>query len=193
MASNKEKLEELYKKYKNCTKCDLGNSGRKNIVFGDGNPNAKIMFIGEGPGKDEDLQAKPFVGRSGKLLRSTIKSVQIDSNDIYITNIVKCRPPNNRVPSPTETKMCKSILLFMQIKIIKPRLICTLGASALNTIICAGNQKHKISKIHGKVFIKNETRFIPLFHPAYILRNQTKLPIFKLDLETVKAELKKIS
>src|SRR5205823_4093975 len=126
---------ELYKPYKKCLQCPLGTLGRTNVVFGEGNSDADLMLIGEAPGRYEDEQSKPFVGRSGKLLNRTLELVGLKRNDVFITNIVKCRPPNNRKPLPLESTTCKNILLFNQIKIIRPHIICTLGASALQGFI----------------------------------------------------------
>jgi len=173
----KKLLEKLYQPYKNCQECPLSKLGRKNVVFGRGNPNAKIMFIGEAPGKDEDLEGKPFVGKSGKLLTKALKIVGIDENKIFITNIVKCRPPNNRQPEINEISICSKILLNKELDIIKPKIICTLGAIPtkffLNKIL---NEKDiKMTKINGQLFEYNkDTKIIPIFHPAYILRNKNK-------------------
>src|SRR5437870_4631307 len=115
-----ELLDKLYAPYKKCMECPLGNLGRTHVVFGEGNPDADLMFIGEGPGKEEDEQGRPFVGRSGKLLNHIFEIIGIHRKNVFITNIVKCRPPNNRKPLPIESNTCKSILLLNQIKIIRP-------------------------------------------------------------------------
>lgn len=174
-------LNNLYAPYKNCTLCPLGNMGRKNIVFGRGNPDAKLLLIGEGPGKEEDLQGAPFVGRSGKLLSKTLYALGINQEEIYITNIVKCRPPNNRTPSTSEALTCTTLLLEQQIHIIHPRVICTLGSSALQFLL---RQPINISKNRGKLHKYKNFKLFPTFHPAYILRNDTKLKEFTEDLQT---------
>jgi uracil-DNA glycosylase family 4 len=168
MSSKKTLLENLYNKFSNCQQCPLGNLGRKNIVFGAGNPESTIMLIGEGPGEQEDLTGKPFVGRSGQLLTKLLGVVGIDRSAIFISNIVKCRPPNNRKPTPIETMTCTNLLLFEQIKIIKPLVIGTLGATALEGFRL---RPVKITAERGLKFCWNNIPIIPTFHPAYLLRN----------------------
>lgn len=141
-------LEQLYEPYKKCLACPLGFLGRKNVVFGEGNPDANIMFIGEGPGAQEDIQGKPFVGRSGQLLNTTLSKLGIDREKVFITNIVKCRPPQNRRPQKIEIQTCKTLLLLNQIAIIAPKVICTLGSSALEGLL---EKKIQITKIRGKI------------------------------------------
>lgn len=177
-------LDILYKRYAGCTACPLGTLGRQNIVFGEGNPDATLMFIGEGPGQDEDVQGRPFVGRSGQLLTKTLESVGISRKDVFITNIVKCRPPNNRKPFPIESTTCKKLLLVNQIKIIRPRIICTLGASAIAGLL--DREDIKITAMRGKPLIFEGITIFPTYHPAYILRNPAELPTFRQDLLTVK-------
>lgn len=175
-------LDQLYAPLTNCHQCPLGSMGRSTVVFGKGNPNARIMLIGEAPGKDEDIQGKPFVGRSGKLLNEVLQTVGIQPEDTYITNIVKCRPPENRAPLPVEASACKKLLLHYQIQIIQPKVICTLGATAINYLL---EEDLKITKIRGtKLQFKNVT-IIPTYHPAYILRNKSQLIALKNDLEMV--------
>lgn len=174
-------LNELYAPYQHCTRCPLGYLGRTQVVFGQGNADANIIFVGEGPGKEEDLQGKPFVGRSGMLLTKTLLSLGIERDSVFITNIVKCRPPNNRTPTNIEATTCKDLLLVKQIKIIKPRVICTLGSSPLQSLI---NQKIKITQTRGEVIPYNkEIIIIPTYHPAYILRSSSKLPLFIADIK----------
>ncbi len=182
---NKKKLllENLYAQYQNCTACPLGFQDRKNIVFGYGNSNALIMFIGEGPGKDEDEQGKPFVGRSGKLLTKILEPVGIKREDVFITNVVKCRPPQNRKPLSVESKTCKNLLLFKQINIIKPKIICTLGASALEALI---EQPIKISQIRGTIIHHKTLTILPTYHPAYLLRNRKEIEKFISDMKKLK-------
>lgn len=173
-------LDQLYAPYKKCLACPLGGLGRTNIVFGTGNPDATLMFIGEGPGRDEDAQGKPFVGRSGKLLNKVFETIGITRDDIFITNIVKCRPPNNRRPAPIESSTCKKLLLFKQIQIIRPQVICTLGSAALEGLL---EQKVKISKARGTTLEFRSTKVVPAFHPAYILRNSSKLNYLVEDIQ----------
>lgn len=175
-------LDQLYKPLTNCQQCPLASQGRTNVVFGKGNPDATIMLIGEAPGADEDLKGRPFVGRSGKLLDQLLRAIGVQPEDTYITNIVKCRPPNNRAPLPTEASTCKKLLLRHQIKIIQPRVICTLGSIAINHLL---DKEVKISKVRGTVLHFKTVTVIPTYHPAYILRNQTQLPTLASDLELV--------
>jgi uracil-DNA glycosylase family 4 len=174
-------LDALYAPYKKCTRCPLGTQGRTQVVFGEGNPDARLMFIGEGPGADEDAQGRPFVGRSGKLLTRIIESTGLTREDVFITNIVKCRPPNNRKPLPTESTTCKQLLLLKQIKIIRPKVICTLGSSALSGLI--NDDTVKITRARGTPIPFEDSIIIPAYHPAYILRNQKELPLLIADIQ----------
>ncbi len=172
-------LEALYAPYKNCSLCPLS-SERTNVVFGRGNPDASLLLLGEGPGRDEDLKGLPFVGRSGKLLSKTLSSLQIDEQSVYITNIVKCRPPNNRTPLSNEIAICRKLLLEEQLKIIRPKIICTLGASALKALI---KTSKGISKVRGDLHPYKDLSILPTYHPAYILRDYSRLSIFAEDLK----------
>lgn len=160
--------------------CPLGGLGRTNVVFGDGNPDAHLMLVGEGPGREEDEQGKPFVGRSGKLLNRIFEIIGIARRDLFITNIVKCRPPNNRKPLPNESRTCKNLLLINQIKIIRPKVICTLGSAALEGLL---EQEVKITKIRGKQQIFEGILLIPTYHPAYVLRNPKELEFLTDDIK----------
>lgn len=173
-------LEQLYEPYRYCTMCPLGTLGRTNVVFGEGNPDAQLMFIGEGPGADEDAQGRPFVGRSGKLLTQTLHKAGIDRATIFITNIVKCRPPGNRLPTEEESTTCKNLLLIKQIKIIRPQIICTLGSLALQSLV---GSNYKITQTRGKLINTDLATIIPTYHPAYILRNPTAMPLFEQDIK----------
>lgn len=175
-------LNQLYEPYKKCIACPLGTLGRTNIVFGEGNPDAKLMFIGEGPGREEDAQGRPFVGRSGKLLNHTLETLGINRQEIFITNIVKCRPPGNRKPTPIESKTCKTLLLLNQIKIIRPQAICTLGSAAIQGLL---EKEVKITKMRGTKMIVDSITVIPTYHPAYILRNPKEYQLFENDIEKV--------
>lgn len=160
-------LAELYKKNDTPGTCPVKTNACTKIVWGEGNPNARIMFIGEAPGRDEDEQGRPFVGRSGQLLNKCIQAAGLTRSDVFITNIVKCRPPNNRKPLPAEVAFFKPILLH-EIKIIRPTIICTLGSSALEALI---NTPFSITKIRGKIISFEGTNLMPAYHPAYVLRN----------------------
>lgn len=181
-------LDKLYEPYKNCVQCPLGFLGRTQVVFGEGNPDAELMFVGEAPGKDEDLQGKPFVGKSGQLLNRALGLVGISRNDVFITNIVKCRPPNNRVPAPLEIATCTKLFLFNQIKIIRPKIICTLGSIALNAL---AESPQQITKVRGTILEKDGFTIIPTFHPAYILRNQLQATVWLQDFKYIKEQLSK--
>jgi DNA polymerase len=173
-------LEKLYEPYKKCMSCPLGKLGRQTIVFGEGNPDAQFIIIGEAPGQKEDEQGRPFVGRSGKLLTNILTSLGINREEIFITNIVKCRPPQNRKPTALESKTCKDILLINQINIIKPKVICTLGSSAIEALL---EKPIKMSEVHGKQLVFGTSIIIPTYHPAYILRNQKMTADFKHDIQ----------
>lgn len=182
-----ELLDKLYAPYHHCKACPLGFQGRKNVVFGEGNPDAQLLFVGEGPGKEEDILGRPFVGRSGKLLDKILELAALKREEVFIANIVKCRPPGNRKPLPIESTTCKNLLLFNQIKIIQPQLICTLGSSALEALI---EQKVTITKMRGTIIKKNGMTILPTYHPAYILRNRKQSEIFTNDIKKAKAFLK---
>jgi uracil-DNA glycosylase len=152
------------------------------IVFGEGNPDATILFIGEAPGRDEDEQGRPFVGRSGKLLNRALFLVGLQREDVYITNIVKCRPPGNRTPFPEELKTGKEQLLLKQIEIIDPVVICTLGAAALCGLT---EQPYKITAIRGQPIDFDGRILLPTYHPAYVLRNQAVAQTFLSDIKKV--------
>ena len=161
------KLKELEEICKNCTLCDLSKT-RTNVVFGEGNHNAKLMFIGEGPGEMEDKTGRPFVGRAGQLLTKIIENVlNLKREDVYIANIVKCRPPNNRVPTIEEANTCKPYLL-KQIEIINPKILVCLGKTAFMYLM---NSDMPISKVRGQIFEYKGKKVIPTFHPSYLLRN----------------------
>jgi uracil-DNA glycosylase len=184
----KHLLEELYKPYANLKNCPVNTQGCTKLVFGEGNPNADLMFIGEAPGKDEDMLGHPFVGRSGKLLNHCLQQLGVKREDVFITNVVKCRPPENRKPLPSEVAFFKPILLH-EIKIVRPSVICTLGSSALEALF---NEPFSMTKIRGKLLSFEGIPLVPTFHPAYILRNQAAEPEFKHDL-AIAVELAKAS
>lgn len=150
-----------------CTRCKLAHK-RIHIVFGEGNPDARLMFIGEAPGREEDIQARPFVGDAGTLLTRLIEKMGLQREDVYIANIVKCRPPMNRDPEKDEIAQCRGFL-ERQIDIIRPDVIMTLGRIATSTL--TGNENLKITVIRGSVFDYRGIPLVPTFHPAYLIRN----------------------
>lgn len=158
------KLTELANKIKVCKKCRLWKN-RINAVPGEGNLKAKIMFVGESPGRKEDETGKPFIGMAGVFLDQLFKKYKIKRKDVFITSVIKCRPPKNRNPKPDEIKVCKNYLT-KQIKLIKPKAIVLLGNIALKTLL----DKKKMTEVHGKIFIKNKIKYIPTFHPAAGMR-----------------------
>jgi DNA polymerase len=165
-------LSALANKYNSCQNCGLGKT-RTNLVFGSGLSNSTVMFIGEGPGADEDAQGEPFVGRAGRLLTKMIKSIGIERQDVYITNIVKCRPPENRNPTPAEISCCLPILK-QQIELVNPKLIVTLGNVPTKTLI---PELPGITKAHGKIMQYGNWKMLPTFHPSYLLRNRSAMPL----------------
>ncbi len=150
-----------------CTKCKLSQK-RTHIVFGEGNPDARLMFIGEAPGREEDVQARPFVGEAGMLLTRLIEKMGLKREEVYIANIVKCRPPMNRDPEKDEIQQCREFL-ERQIDIIRPDIIMSLGRIAASALM--GNEKLKITAIRGKIFDYRGIPLVPTFHPAYLMRN----------------------
>ena len=151
---------------KDCLKCPLGKT-RNNIVLGSGNPNAKIIFVGEAPGKEEDLQGLPFVGRSGKLLDKMLNAINLSRNDVYILNVLKCRPPNNRDPLSSEIEKCEPYLK-KQLELIKPKLIVSLGRISAMTIL---RTKDSLTNMRKKIFNYEGIDFLVTYHPAALLRN----------------------
>jgi uracil-DNA glycosylase family 4 len=152
-----------------CTRCNLSRS-RTRIVFGQGNPHARLMFVGEGPGQEEDLAGEPFVGAAGQLLTRIIDAIKLRREEVYIANVVKCRPPGNRRPEPLEIATC-SPFLRRQIGSVQPLFICTLGGCAAQTLL---NTQEPISRLRGRFFDYEGIRVLPTFHPAYLLRNPEK-------------------
>ncbi|MDP7463487.1 MAG: uracil-DNA glycosylase [SAR324 cluster bacterium] len=179
-----DSLADLEKKYCTCQRCPLGDT-RKKFVFGSGNSKARLLFIGEGPGADEDAQGLPFVGRAGRLLTSMIEVIGIDRPDVYVTNIVKCRPPGNRNPTPEEIACCQPIL-DQQVSLINPDLIVTLGNVPLKTLIPGSPG---ITKVRGQRMSYQRWPLIPTFHPAYLLRNRNALDQAWEDFRSFGAQL----
>jgi uracil-DNA glycosylase family 4 len=179
-----ESLEQLDKTICGCLNCPLG-STRTKFVFGVGNPEADIMFIGEAPGADEDAQGIPFVGRAGKLLDKMLIEVGLRRDDVYIANILKCRPPNNRDPEPDEIDQCEPYL-HAQIKLIKPKVICSLGRIAGQTLL---KTNMTLGAMRGRWFDYRGIKFMVTYHPAAILRSQSYMPAAMDDLKKLKAEV----
>lgn len=179
--------EELELACKNCNKCKLCKQ-RHNVVIEEGNRNAKIMFIGEGPGADEDAQGIPFVGKAGRLMNMALAGIGIKREELYITNIVKCRPPENRNPEKEEADSCKEYLQS-QINMVKPKIIVLLGSVALKNIL---GEEYGITKSRGIWVEKNGIKYMPTFHPAALLRDDNKKIAFWKDLKTVKQEIEKL-
>jgi uracil-DNA glycosylase family 4 len=167
-----------------CTRCKL-HKGRTQIVFGVGNPEADLMFVGEAPGRDEDLQGFPFVGRAGQLLTKIIEAIALKREDVYIANVIKCRPPENRNPEPDEVETCEPFL-FRQIDIIKPKVIVALGKFGAQTLL---RTLDPISRLRGRVFDYRGAKLIPTFHPAYLLRNPSSKREVWEDMKLVRSLL----
>jgi len=165
-SASQKSLQELYSTVCGCMRCPLGQS-RTKFVFGDGNPQADIMFIGEAPGADEDRQGLPFVGRAGQLLTKMIKAIELHREDVYIGNILKCRPPGNRDPKQEEIEKCEPILI-RQIEIIKPKIICALGRISGQTLL---RTKSSLTALRGKVHDYRGVKLMVTYHPAALLRN----------------------
>ncbi|MFO0773988.1 MAG: uracil-DNA glycosylase [Nitrospiraceae bacterium] len=178
-------LEQLRDSLHDCRRCKLATLGRSQVVFGVGNPQASIMFVGEAPGFHEDQKGEPFVGAAGKLLNDLLASAGLSRSDIYIANVIKCRPPNNRDPEPDEVDTCKPFLLE-QIALIKPTLVCTLGNWATQTLL---ERKVGISKVRAQPFPLKHFVLFPLFHPAAALHQGNLLPTLREDFGKLKAYL----
>lgn len=181
-----ESLEKIKVEVEKCTKCGLCKN-RTNTVFADGDPNADIMFIGEGPGADEDREGVPFVGKAGKLMNEAFKGLGIDRSKVYIANIVKCRPPGNRTPFKEESLACLDYLRN-QVMIVKPKIIVLMGNTALKNIL--GDQ-YGITSSRGKWIEKKGIKYMPTFHPAALLRDENKKIDFWNDLKKVIQEVEK--
>ena len=177
-------LDELGASLKDCQRCGLA-AGRTQVVFGTGNPHATIMFVGEGPGFHEDKQGIPFVGAAGKLLTQLLESAGLSREEIYIANVVKCRPPNNRNPLPEEIETCQPFLL-QQVELIKPKLVCSLGNFATQTLM---ERKVGITKVRGQLFRLKHFSLFPLLHPAAALHQGNLLTPLKEDFQKLKKVL----
>ena len=168
-----------------CTRCKLHALGRQQIVYGVGNPNADLMFVGEAPGADEDIQGIPFVGRAGQLLTKIIEAIGLKRDDVYIANVIKCRPPGNRNPEPDEVAECEGFL-FRQIDSIKPKVIVALGTFAAKALL---KTQDPISRLRGRIYEYRGAKLIPTFHPAFLLRSPDRKRDVWEDMKKVRSIL----
>jgi uracil-DNA glycosylase len=168
-----------------CSRCKLHRLGRRQVVFGVGNPNADLMFVGEAPGHDEDVQGIPFVGRAGQLLTKMIEAIQLTRDEVYIANVIKCRPPENRNPEPDEVEQCEPFL-FRQVDAIQPKVIVALGKFAAQALL---RTQDPISRLRGRVYDFRGAKLIPTFHPAYLLRTPSSKREAWEDLKKARAIL----
>ena len=180
-------LQELKQEVLQCRACPLHRT-RRNPVLGEGNPRAILVFVGEAPGAEEDQQGRPFVGKAGELLTRIIKAMGLEREEVYITNVLKCRPPNNRNPRPEEIRACLPFLL-RQMEIIKPKLICTLGTFAAQTLL--GTQE-RITSLRGRFHQWRGIKVMPTFHPAFLLRNPAYKRLAWEDVKKIMAEYRRI-
>jgi len=176
-------LAKMNGKYKNCQKCILANT-RTNIVYGEGNENADLMLIGEAPGQDEDIIGRPFVGNAGQLLNKMLKAINIKREQVYITNIVKCRPPNNRNPLPTEINACLPYL-YEQIEIIKPKIILALGLVSANTLL---KTNLSLGELRKNIYNFKGIKLMVTYHPAALLYHPTWKKSAWIDLQKLQKE-----
>jgi uracil-DNA glycosylase len=179
-------LKEIRTDIGDCTRCKLHKLGRQQIVFGVGNPNADLMFVGEAPGRDEDIQGEPFVGRAGQLLTKIIEAINLTREDVYIANVIKCRPPENRNPEPDEVASCEPFL-FRQVDAIKPKVIVALGTFAAHALL---KTDMPISRLRGRTYEYRGAQLIATFHPAYLLRSPERKRDTWEDMKKVRAMLR---
>jgi DNA polymerase len=172
-----------------CTRCKLHALGRQQIVYGVGNPSADLMFVGEAPGADEDIQGIPFVGRAGQLLTKIIEAIGLARDDVYIANVIKCRPPNNRNPDPDEVDACEGFL-FRQIDSIQPKVIVALGTFAAKALL---KTQDPISRLRGRIYEYRGAKLIPTFHPAFLLRSPERKRDVWEDMKKVRSLLQEPS
>jgi uracil-DNA glycosylase len=179
--SRREKLKEFYLSIRGCTKCALART-RTNFVFGSGNADSKILFVGEAPGKNEDLQGRPFVGQAGKILDELLETEGFSRNEVFIANVLKCRPPLNRDPLTSEIDLCKPYL-FKQIEIIDPEIICTMGRYSTQLLL---ESTAGISSLRGKIYKKNGRIILPINHPAAALYTRSRMQVLYEDFNRLK-------
>jgi len=178
-----DRFDSLRRRVSECVRCKL-HEARTTVVFGEGDPRARLMFVGEAPGHDEDIQGRPFVGRAGQLLTRIIESIGLKRDEVYIANILKCRPPNNRNPLPDEIACCLPYLTE-QIELIRPRIICALGACAAQTLL---GSTEGITKLRGTFYDYHGIKLIPTFHPAACLRNSATKKYVWEDMKKIRDE-----
>ena len=183
--SGKPDLDAIREDLGDCARCKLHTLGRKQIVFGSGNPNADLMFVGEAPGADEDEQGVPFIGRAGQLLTKIIEAIGLTRDDVYIANVIKCRPPGNRNPEPDEIAECEPFLV-RQIETVKPKVIVALGTFAAHALL---RTDAPISKLRGTFHEYHGAKLLPTFHPAYLLRSPERKRDVWDDMKKVRAVL----
>ena len=180
-------LDSIRQELGDCQRCRL-HASRTRIVFGTGNPHAELVFIGEAPGREEDLQGEPFVGQAGQLLTRIIEAIGLSRQEVYITNVIKCRPPENRNPAPEEIAACEPFLI-KQLAAIRPRLICALGTFAAQTLL---KTEAKISALRGRFHVYQGIPLMPTYHPAFLLRNPQKKRDVWEDMKKLKKEYEKL-
>ena len=183
-APSAETLEEIRSDLGDCTRCRL-HGGRTNLVFGVGSPTADLVFVGEAPGRDEDRQGIPFVGRAGQLLTRIIAAIGLSREEVYIANVIKCRPPNNRNPEADEVATCEPFL-FRQLDVIRPRVVVALGGFAIRTLL---QTDEAVSRLRGRVFDYRGAKLVPTFHPAFLLRSPERKRDVWEDMKRVRALL----
>jgi len=184
--SSGETLTAIREDIGDCTRCKLHGLGRQQIVYGVGNPAADLMFVGEAPGADEDIQGIPFVGRAGQLLTKIIEAIGLKRDDVYIANVIKCRPPGNRNPEPDEVEACEGFL-FRQIDSIKPKVIVALGTFAAKALL---KTTDPISRLRGRVYQYRGAQLVPTFHPAFLLRSPDRKRDVWEDMKKVRSILR---
>lgn len=182
--STAEGLRKLREEIGDCKRCRL-HQGRTSLVFGTGSPTAEIVFVGEAPGREEDIQGEPFVGEAGELLTKIIEAMGLRRQDVYITNVVKCRPPSNRNPETDEIETCEPFLI-RQLEIIKPKIICALGTFAAQSLL---KTKEKISALRGEFYYYHDIKVMPTYHPAYLLRNPIEKKVVWEDVKKIMREI----
>jgi DNA polymerase len=183
--SAEDALKDIREDIGDCTRCKLHRLGRRQVVFGVGNPSADLMFVGEAPGADEDIQGIPFVGRAGQLLTKIIEAIGLGRDQVYIANVIKCRPPENRNPEPDEVDTCEPFL-FRQIDTIQPKVIVALGTFAAKALL---KTQDPISRLRGRVFDYRGAKLVPTFHPAFLLRSPERKRDVWEDMKKVRALL----
>jgi len=181
-----ERLQRIRDELGDCTRCKL-HGGRSHLVFGVGRPDAELMFVGEAPGRDEDLQGEPFVGRAGQLLTKIIEAIDLRREDVYIANVIKCRPPQNRNPERDEVETCRPFL-FAQIDAVRPLVIVALGSFAVRTLL--DDDRLPISRARGRVYACRGARLVPTFHPAFLLRSPDRKRDVWEDMKRVRSILR---